>query len=247
MSYSEEVKQLAYKMDEECWVSYSGQPAGYKRAMDKRRVFSLDIASHILRERAKMRVVHAPEKENTELSDREKLLKHYNEVIIPMCKGTMVKPWECVRLDGDSSFIGNPGFRAEPRGRYEFAITVHLNRPVWVGSVLYNTNTADKITIRGINEEGRLLAYFMSCKILLTSDWREWAVWDEPVKQGAPTRVYVGRPACNGSVSVPEELRVAGPTVVLTFGNSKDAVEFYEVFGKVSDEKEIRLSGRYWK
>lgn len=238
MSYSNEVKELAYKIDPECWVSYSGQPVGYKRAMDKRRVFSLDIAEHTLRERAKIQAVHAPEKENTELSDQETLCKHYNEVIIPMCEGTTVKPWECVRYIGPSSerhgFLSKPNF-GRPKSHYEFALTVHLNRPVWVGSVLYNTKNKDAIRVVGVNPGKKIVTTLQGVRVKLADDWREWAVWDEPVKQKAPTRVEVGY---GNWVTVPKELRVAGSTVVFTFSSSKDAVEFYKVFSKLSDEEE---------
>lgn len=35
------VKDEAYKLDPECWVSYSGKPRDFKRAMDVRRLAAL--------------------------------------------------------------------------------------------------------------------------------------------------------------------------------------------------------------
>jgi hypothetical protein len=40
-SYPQEVKEIAYKLDPECWVSYSGQTRHYKRVMEIRRQASL--------------------------------------------------------------------------------------------------------------------------------------------------------------------------------------------------------------
>lgn len=39
-----EVKALAYKLDPDCWVSYSGRPPEVKRWMDRRRTASLALA-----------------------------------------------------------------------------------------------------------------------------------------------------------------------------------------------------------
>lgn len=39
-----EVKQLAYKLDPECWASYSGKPRKFKAYMDARRTASLEEA-----------------------------------------------------------------------------------------------------------------------------------------------------------------------------------------------------------
>ena len=45
MPYKQEVKDIAYKLDPECWVSYSGKPKEVKREMDWRRVDCLETAS----------------------------------------------------------------------------------------------------------------------------------------------------------------------------------------------------------
>lgn len=52
MSYSLEVKALAYKLDPPCWISYSGKSRDFKRAMDVRRTAAL--------EKARVRVDRAP-------------------------------------------------------------------------------------------------------------------------------------------------------------------------------------------
>lgn len=41
---TEEVKQLAYKIDPECWISYSGMPKAVKQYRDGRRSLSLQQA-----------------------------------------------------------------------------------------------------------------------------------------------------------------------------------------------------------
>jgi hypothetical protein len=43
--YSDHVKQVAYKLDPECWVSYSGKPKNFKSYMETRRVASLKKAA----------------------------------------------------------------------------------------------------------------------------------------------------------------------------------------------------------
>lgn len=45
MSYSDEVKQRAYALDPECWVSYAGKPKEVRRAIDQRRTASLQQAA----------------------------------------------------------------------------------------------------------------------------------------------------------------------------------------------------------
>jgi hypothetical protein len=47
-----EVKQLAYKLEPECWVSYSGKPKHFKAAMDVRRTAALQNAERELMESA---------------------------------------------------------------------------------------------------------------------------------------------------------------------------------------------------
>lgn len=42
--WPDEVKQLAYKIDPECWVSYSGKPRKFKAYMDSRRTAALEEA-----------------------------------------------------------------------------------------------------------------------------------------------------------------------------------------------------------
>jgi hypothetical protein len=42
--YSARVKALAYRIDPECWISYSGKPRSFKGLMDSRRNASLKIA-----------------------------------------------------------------------------------------------------------------------------------------------------------------------------------------------------------
>lgn len=48
MAYRQEVKELAYTLDPECWLSYSGKPRAIKRVMDARRTKSLQEAERRL-------------------------------------------------------------------------------------------------------------------------------------------------------------------------------------------------------
>lgn len=42
--WPQEIKEAAYKLDPECWVSYSGKPRDFKRGMEVRRKASLEAA-----------------------------------------------------------------------------------------------------------------------------------------------------------------------------------------------------------
>lgn len=44
MAYPQHIKELAYTIDPECWVSYSGKPREFKSYMDVRRTASLQKA-----------------------------------------------------------------------------------------------------------------------------------------------------------------------------------------------------------
>lgn len=44
MAYSKDVKEIARRLDPECWKSYSGKDARFKRAMEPRRTASLQSA-----------------------------------------------------------------------------------------------------------------------------------------------------------------------------------------------------------
>jgi hypothetical protein len=46
--WSQSVKDQAYKLDPECWVSYSGKTRPYKQAMEVRRKASLEAAARLL-------------------------------------------------------------------------------------------------------------------------------------------------------------------------------------------------------
>lgn len=64
-----------------------------------------------------------------------------------MCKGTTVKPWECVRYKGKSNYSTHPFFRHFADHRYvEFAVAILEDKPVWVGDSLYS-NTGRRHTV----------------------------------------------------------------------------------------------------
>lgn len=44
MAYSQEVKERAYTLDPDAWVSYTGKPHDYKASMDRRRQKALGRA-----------------------------------------------------------------------------------------------------------------------------------------------------------------------------------------------------------
>jgi hypothetical protein len=47
MPWPSNIKNLAYKLDPECWQSYSGKSKAYKQAMEARRIKSLQLADNI--------------------------------------------------------------------------------------------------------------------------------------------------------------------------------------------------------
>ena len=71
--YSLEVKALAYTLDPECWVSYSGQPRKYKRYIEGRRVAALEKAQRFFnrQEESKMEIIHCPCQEPKQLTVRD--------------------------------------------------------------------------------------------------------------------------------------------------------------------------------
>lgn len=52
MPYPDRVKNLAYKLDPDCWVSYSGKSPGFKARMDCRRSAALEKAEMYFNRRA---------------------------------------------------------------------------------------------------------------------------------------------------------------------------------------------------
>ena len=170
---------------------------------------------------------------------REDLVRHYNEVIAPMCEGTTVKPWKCVRLDGAVFAIGHPSFNALQPGRYGFALAVHLNRPVWVGSVLYGKDAGRVHQVTRLTQHGRedMLHTSVAGGVEGDRDWRDWAVWDKPVEHKKPHRVSLRKEGYRGQVTVPEWCAVAGRSVKLEFATHKDADEFYERFNALASDK----------
>lgn len=60
MPYEQEVKQAAYALDPECWVSYSGKPKEHKQWMDSRRTASLEAAQRAANRRPKPEPTECP-------------------------------------------------------------------------------------------------------------------------------------------------------------------------------------------
>lgn len=174
------------------------------------------------------------------------LQRYYDTVITGMCKGTTVKPKECVRYSKTKEeFRGDGELKfTRPKEDYEFALTVHLNRPVWVGSVLYVGENQEDYgmawEVKAVTPEDSLLIVPQGKQGggVYVTDWRNWAVWDKPVKQKAPTRVYVRRQGTRAFFNVPEKICFSGlSNLSLEFATRKDADEFYEVFNRLNSEK----------
>ena len=68
------------------------------------------------------------------------LYEHYGRDIIPMCKGTSIDPWLCVRHKGVPSFNWHPPFD-QPPGEYETAIGLLTDGPVFVGEKVWDGDT----------------------------------------------------------------------------------------------------------
>lgn len=84
------------------------------------------------------------------MKTQDELKKHYRDVIIPMVAkynydhGTDVKPWECVKHDGDTvSSVGHPTFGLD-FGSYTFALTILEGRPVFVGDKVHYKVSGDQ-------------------------------------------------------------------------------------------------------
>ena len=77
---------------------------------------------------------------NTDLS---KLFTQY-AVMIEMCDGTSIPPWECVKNEnsgeGSKAFTTQPTFYL-PYANYEFAIGIVEGKPVFNGDTIYNRKT----------------------------------------------------------------------------------------------------------
>jgi len=65
------------------------------------------------------------------------LYEHYGRDIIPMCKGTGIDPWQCVRYKGVPSFNWHPPFD-QPPGEYETAIGLLIDGPVFVDDKVWD-------------------------------------------------------------------------------------------------------------
>lgn len=93
MPYSPRVKALAYRLDPECWNSYSGLPVLIKRRMDARRVAALNDASERLFRSASARM-GARLDALTEASKKDRARKSpgkfYSEIA---CKGLLITPF----------------------------------------------------------------------------------------------------------------------------------------------------------
>ena len=68
--------------------------------------------------------------------------------VIKMCEGTKVKPWKCIKGKGNfySNFNDHPIFKSPP-DKYEFAIAILEDKPVFVGDVLFHTLSGCPVTV----------------------------------------------------------------------------------------------------
>ena len=59
---------------------------------------------------------------------------------VDMCEGTMISPKACFKYDNriyGLAWTGHPSFELEPE-KYEFALAIVENMPVWEGNCLYS-------------------------------------------------------------------------------------------------------------
>lgn len=56
MSFDPVTKRIAYKIDPEAFISYSGAPKAHKQAMDRRRTAALEMAKVVRRKSSKRRL-----------------------------------------------------------------------------------------------------------------------------------------------------------------------------------------------
>lgn len=75
------------------------------------------------------------------------LMREYVRVS-DMCKGTDVKPWECVKYAGNTGFYNHPNFIKNTESM-EFAIAILEGRPVFVGCKLWFKDECKKVTVYG--------------------------------------------------------------------------------------------------
>lgn len=68
------------------------------------------------------------------------LYEHYGRDIIPMCKGTGIDPWMCVRYKGVANLSWHPAFD-QPPGEYETSIGLLADGPVFSGDKVWDGNT----------------------------------------------------------------------------------------------------------
>lgn len=78
MPYNDKVKEFAYKLDPECWKSYSGKSKAFKQQMDARRQNSLDGAQQLFDREAQQR-----DNSQTVLKQTDRMVVFKRDILVP--------------------------------------------------------------------------------------------------------------------------------------------------------------------
>jgi len=78
--------------------------------------------------------------------------------VLDMCEGTKVDPNVCWGFWGNRTDQGAPEFIQDP-GKYEFAVAILEDRPVFVGDTVLNKDTGAKYTISELSAESMMKNY----------------------------------------------------------------------------------------
>ncbi|SEN68010.1 hypothetical protein [Nitrosomonas marina] len=113
------------------------------------------------------------------------LNREYWGRIHDMCAGTKVKPWECIRWHPEDNpvwryFSEHPQICSfEDSWIVEFAVTVIEDKPVWVGSVLYDKD-GNQYTITGYFLGALIVEHNTKTGGVQWLDWKTDASWTPP-------------------------------------------------------------------
>lgn len=121
------------------------------------------------------------------MDTKEELYLEYARCI-NMCKGTEVKPWECVRFDVLAKFNKHPVFYSEPED-YKFAIFILEGKPVFLGDILYLKDGAGKKC--EVYKEGYRTGNDELTDVFIAENWQKYVrggieyvwSWNPPKKQ----------------------------------------------------------------
>jgi len=76
--------------------------------------------------------------------------------VLDMCEGINVSPDVCWKFDGE---VKNRCISLDSLGKYEFAVAILEDRPVFVGDTVLNKDTGAKYTISELSAESMMKNY----------------------------------------------------------------------------------------